>query len=167
MEKIKLFFTGCKDTGGEIEETGNKLTCNYEDMKIVLNKKTNEVKIYEDRKLVKWDKLKDIEVEPLHTITENEIRKELEESILMAHPPLLKDLNKFVEAHKWKVGKKGATMVINFESTPPFVVDSIDGIINATVPPEPEIAPEFKEKWYIKRELARRASRARLGRIYR
>ncbi|MHA1866372.1 MAG: hypothetical protein ACTSWZ_07690 [Candidatus Heimdallarchaeaceae archaeon] len=156
----ELFTSGCRDTGGELIKRGNKLICDYEDMRIILNKETRETKIYENGELVRWGELKNIEYEPLHTLSRVELEKKLKEFLGWWAPSLLlhkEEFGKILKAQEWKIGKETASMKINFKEISPFVIESLDSLI-FTTPTYKEVAPKFKRKWLEKRELARRAS---------
>jgi hypothetical protein len=46
QEEIQKFAKGCKETLGDLEETPTTLECDWEDMRIKINKETGEAKAY-------------------------------------------------------------------------------------------------------------------------
>jgi len=149
-EQIKKFALACKGTDGELIETKSRVTCDYEDLRITINKKSGETKVYSGGELVRWGELSEIEYEPPHKLTEKELRNELVKNILSTHPGLLNQLEDIMESHKWRLGKKTASMEIKFKEIPPFHITFTDAIIEHT--PYKFISPKFEEKWLKKQE---------------
>jgi len=157
-ELAKKFKEACLTVKGEFEETPTKLICRpAEELKLVFDKRNGSMKVYSDKKLVKWDYVVDV-IGVEKTVTGADVAESLLHAALFMRGFALKDIEDLAEIARRRIGQKELRLEVDFKDITDLVFVAEDGVALVNVHPEvTEVAEPFQEEY---REKVMRALRA-------